>query len=86
MGRRVGVIIRGDVNCVPERQNCVLKVTQLPEALETSFEALSEVAKMGRLVRVPARSDINNILERRNCALEVTQFPEVLETNFQGVA
>ena len=53
--------MRGEVNSISERCNCVLEVTQLPEALGTGEEGVAEVVKIGGLVRVTMRGDINSI-------------------------
>ena len=37
-----------EVNGIPMTRNCILEVTKLPEALETS-EGVAEVAKRGSL-------------------------------------
>ena len=44
--------MRNEVNSIPVPRNCVLKVTRLPEALETSGEDVAEVVKVVRFVRV----------------------------------
>jgi hypothetical protein len=64
-GRLQRVTMRGDVISILESRNCVLDVTQLPEALETSSEGGTEVVKTAGLVRVPVtmRGEVNNIPE-----------------------
>ena len=66
--------------------NCLLEITQLPKALETSFEGVAEVVKTNRFVGVIVRSEVNSISERRNCVFEVIQLPEALETSDQEVS
>ena len=38
MTRVVRVTMMGEVNSIPEHRNCVLEVTQFPEALATSSQ------------------------------------------------
>jgi len=65
--RPVGVTMRCELNSIHVPRNCVLEVTQLPEALETSEEAAAEVAKMVGLVRVTIRGEVKSIPVPRNC-------------------
>jgi hypothetical protein len=78
--------MRSEDNGIHVLRNCVLEVTELPKALETSFEGDPEAVEKDRLVRVAMRGEINGIRERWNCALKVTQLPEALETSDQAVA
>jgi hypothetical protein len=70
----------GEVNSIPLCWNCALKVTQLPDALETSEEGVAEVVKTGGLERVTMRGEVNGIPERRNGVLKVPQLPEAIES------
>ena len=66
--------------------NCLLDVTRLPEALETSSEGFAEAAKKEGFARVIMWDEVNTITFARNCVLEVTQLPKALETSAKGVA
>ena len=73
MVRFVRVTMKGEINSVPEHQNCVIE-TQLPEALETNF-GVAEVVKMARLLGVTLRDEVNSIPVPRNCILEALSSP-----------
>jgi hypothetical protein len=61
-------------------QNCLLEVIELPQALETSFEGVAEVAQTSRFVGLSIRGEVNSVPERRNGVLEVPQLSEVIES------
>ncbi|KAG8216999.1 hypothetical protein J3R82DRAFT_7312, partial [Butyriboletus roseoflavus] len=67
-------------------RECLLEVTQLPEALETGLESITEVVQIARFVGVTIRSEVNSIRVPRDCMLKVTQLPEALETNSEVTA
>jgi hypothetical protein len=72
---------RDELNSIPERRNCALEVTQLPEAPETSSQGGAEAVKTSRFVGVPLRGEVNGKPVPRNCVLEVTRLSEALKTN-----
>ena len=67
MTRFVRVTMRGEFNSIPLPRNCILEVTQPPEALETSDEGIAEVVKTTRFVGVTMRCEVNSIpLDRKS--------------------
>jgi hypothetical protein len=40
--------MRSEVNSIPVPRNCVLEITELPEALKTSEKGIAEVVKTAR--------------------------------------
>ena len=55
------VTMRGEVNGLPVPRKCVLEVTQLPEALETSEEGVAEAVEKAGFLRVTMRGELNSI-------------------------
>jgi hypothetical protein len=49
MSGLVRVTMRSEVNSIPEPRNCVLEITELPEALKTSEKGVAEVVKTAGL-------------------------------------
>ena len=43
------------------QRNCLLEITQLPEALKMSEEGVAKAGQKGRLVRVTMRDEVNCI-------------------------
>ena len=79
--RLLRVTLRDEVNSIPVPRNCILEVTQLPEAIETSEGGVAEGTKTTRLVRVTMGSEVNSTPVLRNCVLEATQLADTFKTS-----
>lgn len=64
----------------------LLEVTQVADALETSFESAPEVVQTVWFAGLTFGGKVNSVPKSRNRLLKVTQLREVPETSEEGVA
>lgn len=77
MARFVEMTVRAEANNILQARICLLKITQLPDAIETSEQGIAEIAQTGRLVGVAIRGEVNCVPVSRNCLLAVARGNEI---------